>query len=169
MKRERIQSEVNAGSMADIAFLLLIFFLVATTIDTDKGITVLLPQFENTPPTPLPENQVLSILLNHSNDVLIEGQATSMIRLTEAVMEYLMIKLQEEIQPIISLQVHRQSSYDAYIMAYNGIKAAYNELREKAAIDKYGKSYEFLPQDDRKAINKSIPMIISEADPFEFG
>ncbi|MGY6557828.1 MAG: ExbD/TolR family protein [Nitritalea sp.] len=77
-KRGRMSQEVNAGSMADIAFLLLIFFLVTTTIASDKGLLTVLPpkQDPNTPPpeVPLNERNIFNILVNANDQLLVEGE-----------------------------------------------------------------------------------------------
>jgi len=73
-KRIRLKNEVNAGSTADIAFLLLIFFLVTTTIDVDKGIQVKLPPISLEPPMPLPKKNVLNVKINALNELLVEGE-----------------------------------------------------------------------------------------------
>ena len=72
-KRRKKDEPINAGSMADIAFLLLIFFLVTTTIAEDKGILVQLPRWEVTPPpSPVNERNVLNVLVNGKNELLVE-------------------------------------------------------------------------------------------------
>jgi biopolymer transport protein ExbD len=80
--RSRMSNEINAGSMADIAFLLLIFFLVATTIVEDKGITVKLPPWsdEEVDPTKLNTRNVFSVLVNAQNQLLVRGEPTQVQR-----------------------------------------------------------------------------------------
>ena len=75
--RRRMNNEINAGSMADIAFLLLIFFLVTTTISEDKGVLVKLPEWspESPPPLPIHERNVFSVLVNAQNQLLVRGKA----------------------------------------------------------------------------------------------
>lgn len=91
-KRSRQNQEVNAGSMADIAFLLLIFFLVTTQIATNKGITMVLPPPpDDTPVVPLPERNVLKIQLNSQNKVLIEEDIiTDLDRIDEIVYDFVL-------------------------------------------------------------------------------
>jgi len=75
-KKNRMSNEINAGSMADIAFLLLIFFLVTTTIAEDKGVLVKLPQWSEEPPPEMKLNSrnVYSVLVNAQNQLLIRGE-----------------------------------------------------------------------------------------------
>jgi len=77
----RLRPEVNAGSMADIAFMLLIFFLVTTTMDVDKGITVMLPPWSETPPLPPPpmnRKNILKINLNAADQLLVRGEISEL-------------------------------------------------------------------------------------------
>lgn len=94
-KKGRLAQEVNAGSMADIAFLLLIFFLVTTTIATDKGILNILPpkQDPNQPPPEiqLNERNIYNILVNANDQLLVEGEyLENTDRLSEDIKDFLM-------------------------------------------------------------------------------
>lgn len=115
-KRRRLKNEVSAGSMADIAFLLSIFFLVTTTIDIDKGIQVKLPPFEEYPPTPLPPKNVLSVKINAENDLLVEGEEAVLQDLKATTIEFISNPEQKIDLPtkpknaIISLQHDRATS-----------------------------------------------------------
>ena len=154
--------------MADIAFLLLIFFHVTTTIASDKGITVLLPPIDNTPPTPLPEDRVLTLLVNGNDDVLLEGEYLQLDQISKQVIDFLEDRFTRNIQPVVSLQVDRNSSYEVYIATYDAIKSAYATLRQTAAQSSYQKDYKLLTTEKQKHINKLVPMIISEADPVAY-
>jgi|GEM_PF-4523410 len=85
--REKLNQEINAGSMADIAFLLLIFFLVTTTIAEDKGVLVKLPPWveEDQPEQVIKERNVLTVLINAQNQLLVEGEEMDIDDLREAV------------------------------------------------------------------------------------
>ena len=90
MKKRRFENKVNAGSMADIAFLLLIFFLVTTTIETEKGIKTLLPKWDDDPiTTPLPERNVLAIKLNSENLLMVEKQEIDLSILKQITIEFI--------------------------------------------------------------------------------
>ena len=90
--RDRLSNEVNAGSMADIAFLLLIFFLVTTTIEEDKGVLVRLPPWSEEEPDILKFNKrnVYSILVNANNDLLVRGEPKQVGDLREDIKEFIM-------------------------------------------------------------------------------
>ncbi|MEM7102407.1 MAG: biopolymer transporter ExbD [Bacteroidota bacterium] len=176
-KRERKQPEINASSMADIAFLLLIFFLVTTTIDVDKGITVKLPPWSEEPPESLKLNtrNVYSVLVNASDELLVRGEPMMVRDLKENAKEFIANpKKRPDMsenpkKAIISLKNDRGTSYEAYLEVYNELKAAYSELWEVEADRRFGSKYENLDISQQKAIRADIPLVISEAEPTSFG
>ncbi|MGK0388228.1 MAG: biopolymer transport protein ExbD [Maribacter sp.] len=174
-KKERTAKEINAGSMADIAFLLLIFFLVTTTISAEKGLAVKLPPWDEGLTTSYPYNQknVLTVKVNKYNDLLVEAEPMEVTELRAMTKRFLMNygkdpNLSEKpTKAIVSIQNDRATSYDTYIAVYNEVKAAYNEIWEEKALAKYNVSYEALPKSGRKAIQREVPLVISEAEPVE--
>ena len=89
-KKSRGVPEVNASSMADIAFLLLVFFLVTTTIATDKGVTLTLPPFEEEPDKiEILDTDVLNVLINFRNELLVEGELAKVSSIKETTREFL--------------------------------------------------------------------------------
>ncbi len=175
--RDRISNEINAGSMADIAFLLLIFFLVTTTIEEDEGILVRLPPWsEEEPETQkLRERNVFSVLVNASNQLLVRGEVTNVASLKQRAKEFIRNpQAREDLaespgKAIVSLKNDRGTSYETYISVYNELQAAYNELRNEEAMRRFGKQYENLSSDQRQVVRNTIPMILSEAEPTAFG
>ena len=176
-KKTREAPEVNAGSMADIAFLLLIFFLVTTTIDVDKGVLVKLPPWSDDEPEieKINTRNVYSVLVNANDQLLVRGEPQSVKTLRANAKEFIMNPnkredmAEEPTKAIISIKNDRGTSYKTYLEVYNELKAAYNELREEAANRQYGKSFEFLSKDLRRKIRSEIPLVISEAEPTNFG
>lgn len=176
--KDRVKNEINAGSMADIAFLLLIFFLVTTTIVEDKGITVKLPPWSEDDPdiTRLKERNVYSVLVNAQNQLLVRGQPMRVQELKENAKEFIANPNRREdlaerpTRAIISLKNDRGTNYKTYLEVYNELKAAYNELWDELCQRKYGISYsDDLPLAYRKAIKAEIPFVLSEAEPTNFG
>ncbi len=172
---KRFDNQVNAGSMADIAFLLLIFFLVTTTIDVDKGITVKLPPWTDEPiAEDVIKRNVLSVKVNRNDELLVRGEVVPISRLKERTIEFILNPDQRTDMPrsprvaVISLQNDRETSYETYIAVYNELKAAYNNIRQEEALKRYGKAYENLNKEAKKAIRKDIPLVISEAEPTDF-
>ena len=182
--------QINAGSMADIAFLLLIFFLVTTTMDIDSGLSRKLPPMpeeeqEDTPP--IKERNVFIVLLNRNNQLLVEGEPMNVNILRERAKEFIANIEDKDNLPekkpteidyfgmypvskgIISLQNDRGTSYGTYIKVQNELVAAYNELRNELSLEKFGKKYRELTKDKMDAIRKVYPQRISEAEPKDVG
>lgn len=192
-------SEINAGSMADIAFLLLIFFLVTTTMDTDTGLIRKLPPPPEDllePPPPIKQRNIFEILVNANDQLLVEGEYLQVTELREKTKEFIksdvgnpnMPEFKEEqieglglypvSKQIISLQNDNGTSYDMYIKVQNELVAAYNELRNEFAQQKFGKTYQELLQQagasetveqQLDAVKKVYPQRISEAEPKKVG
>jgi biopolymer transport protein ExbD len=176
--RDRMKNEINAGSMADIAFLLLIFFLVTTTIDVDKGITVKLPPWSDTPPEiqQLRSRNVFSVLVNAQDQLLVRGELTEIDDLRERAKEFISNPQRREDlstdpkNAIISLKNDRGTSYKQYLAVYNELKGAYDELWNEECQRLYGIPYsDDLPTAYKRAIKDKIPMVLSEAEPTSFG
>lgn len=171
----RAVPEVNAGSMADIAFLLLIFFLVTTTIDTDKGIAIKLPPMpeENQPQNDIriKERNVLKVLVNANDMLLVDGEPTDIKELKRLTKDFIdnpsqNPDLAESPQKaIVSLKNDRGTSYNLYIQVHNELKAAYNELRDQRAKQLYGRVLEKLPESRQNEIKDYYRQVISEAEP----
>ena len=148
---KRSAPEVNAGSMADIAFLLLIFFLVTTTIEKDSGINRKLPQMEEIEPPIIKQKNIFTVLLNGKDQLLVEDELMEIDDLRVAAVEFLDNNgdktcdyCQGKKDPsssdnpdkaIISLKNERETSYAAYISVQNELVAAYNVLRNRRALE----------------------------------
>ncbi len=176
--RERLSNEVNAGSMADIAFLLLIFFLVTTTIAEDKGIMVKLPPWSEDEPdvTKLKTRNVFSVLVSSENELLVRGELTRVGGLREKAKEFITNPNRREdlaekpTRAITSLKNDRGTRYETYLEVYNELKGAYNELWDELCMKKYNIHYsEDIPKAYKKAIREEIPFVLSEAEPTSFG
>lgn len=148
---KRSAPEVNAGSMADIAFLLLIFFLVTTTIETDSGINRKLPPIEDVEDPPIiKEKNIFTVVVNKNNQLLVEEELTDVSDLRSMAIEFLdngggegeeaCDYCQGDRDPkssdnpnkaIISLKNDRETSYKIYIAVQNELVAAYNDLRDR--------------------------------------
>jgi hypothetical protein len=148
---KRSAPEVNAGSMADIAFLLLIFFLVTTTIETDSGLNRKLPPMEDQVDPPIiREKNIFTVVVNKNDQLLVEEELTDIKDLRslavafldngggvgEEVCDYCQGERNESSsdnpdKAIISLKNNRETSYKVYIAIQNELVAAYNELRNR--------------------------------------
>ena len=176
--RRRGLPEINAGSMADIAFLLLIFFLVTTTMDQDTGIARKLPPMpeeEQEKPPEIKAKNIYVVLINSKNQLLVEGEWTEISQLKDGAKKFINNngsdpKSSDNPQKaIISLQNDRGTNYVTYIRVQNELAAAYNELRNEAALDEFGERYTNLNKTQKKEIRKMYPQKISEAEPKNIG
>jgi biopolymer transport protein ExbD len=178
--------EINAGSMADIAFLLLIFFVVVTTMDTNSGMQRRLPpvsEKENTDALKMKERNVMVVLINKDNKIAIKGNPVSLDEIYDRTTEFFLnpdnnINLPEkEIKEItffgkipvskgvISLQTDRNTNYNKYLQVQNEISRAVNDLRNKLSNKKFGKAFNDLNEAQQKAVAEIYPIAISEAEP----
>ncbi|MFT4756194.1 MAG: biopolymer transport protein ExbD [Vicingaceae bacterium] len=195
----RESPEINAGSMADIAFLLLIFFLVTTTMDVDTGLTRKLPppiEEELDNPPEIRERNVFQVLVNANDDLLVEGEPMLVSNLRAEAKLFIVGDALDESMPefkdtdvpllgrmkvskqIVSLQNDRGTSYEMYIKVQNELVGAYNEVREEYAQRKFGKTMQQLEdgaqatelfEQQLKAVKKVYPQRISEAEPKNMG
>ena len=188
--KRKIQ-EINAGSMADIAFLLLIFFLVATTMDVDTGLVRVLP------PMPDPnvkqedikvkERNLFPVLVAGNGTIMAKGEQIDIRRLKDKAKEFVLNPLDDENLPekevkelelpdgsmwaypisqgVISLQTTRDTNYQVYIMVQNELTRAFNEIRDEVAMRKFGANFADLNEDQRNVVTKAVPLKISEAEP----
>lgn len=177
-KKQRAAPEINASSMADIAFLLLAFFLVTTTIDVEKGITVRLPEWSNEPPEDVRINKrnVFSVLVNAQNQLLVRGEPAEVKDLRERAKEFIMNPAHKEDlaefpnAAVISLKNDRGTKYGTYIEVYNELKAAYNELWEEESMALFGEHYsDDLAKAKKDKIKAKIPFVLSEAEATAYG
>jgi len=172
MRNRRKMPELNAGSMADIAFLLLIFFLVVTTIAEDKGIPVILPEYFVGDPGPEKPRNVLKILVNAEDKVLVESIPTDKENLKDIVIEFVNNPMNDNDKPIdsknaiISLQNDVNTSYETYVKIYSHIHDAYAMMRNTMANESYQIKYDQLSVQQKNNILKKYPLKLSEADPF---
>ena len=182
-KKDRKLPEVNAGSMADIAFLLLIFFIVTTTIVSEDGIGFVLP------PKKLPEDQTViihdrnlfKVLINSQNKLLVEDEPFQIRNLRKDAKLFIVNNgvnpaLSDNPQEaVIALKADRGTDYEVFLQSLNELKAAYHELR----AEEIGITHEeYLKLDLKKnsqhkrwyaAAKEKYPMRISIAEPTQFG
>ena len=190
-RSNRGTSEINAGSMADIAFLLLIFFLVTTTMDVDSGIMRKLPPPLDPnipPPPPIKQRNVFTVLVNSNNQLLVENAIGDVETLRQKCKDFVrnpanspilsekkpsqqidFVGAYQTSKGVVSLQNDRGTSYGMYIKVQNELVAAYRELRDELSMQTFGRKFNGLKKVESKAIRKAIPMMISEAEPRSIG
>jgi len=192
MAKREVQ-EINAGSMADIAFLLLIFFLVTTTMDTDTGLMRKLPPIPD-PSTQQDDDQqinernILVVKVNKDNMLLVEGEIIQINELRDITKEFILNpnddedlpeKVEKNIpffglvrvakQAVISLQNDYGTTYGVYIAVQNELLAARDEVRNDLAVSTWGISYDDLSEEQMAAVDEYYNAPISEAEPKKIG
>ena len=167
-KRKIAEAAIPTSSMADIAFLLLLFFLVATVIDVDTGIGLTLPEYVQDPNTvEVPKNRMAAVLINANGDVLIDGKPVSVFQIKDNLKPRIISKidLPKNKKLIVSVKTDRNTKYNTYIQALDQIKQAYFETRDEYSNQNYGRKYDDLPETEQDVVKDKIPIIISLAEP----
>ena len=159
-------SGIPTSSMADLAFLLLIFFLAATVIDVDTGIGLTLPEYTNKP-APVSEGRFAAILINADNDILLDNVMIPLSRLKGELEKRIRdkIDLPANKKLVVSIKSDRKTKYGNYIALLDQVKLAYFETRDEYANSKYGEKFSKLNKEEHNAVKKAIPIIISIAEP----
>ena len=193
-RKKKSMPGINSSSTADIAFMLLIFFLTTTSMDTDKGLARRLPQ----PPDPnvkqqdnikVKERNVLQVRINKDNQLMVGSEYLEISQLRAKAKEFIANPNDDANLPekhlksipllggdcmvtenhVISVTNDVGTSYQAYIDVQNELVAAYNELRNELAKAKFGVEYAECDEDQMKAIRDFYPQKISEAEPKKYG
>ena len=191
MAKSKKIPEINASSQADIAFTVLIFFLVVSTMDIDTGIVRMLPPMADPnvkqEDIKVKERNLLLVFVSGSGNIMAGGKVISLNALKDKAKEFILNPLDDKDLPekkpteidmpdgskwtypvsegVISLQNTRDTSYQVYIQVQNELTRAFNEVRDEVAMSKFGKKFADLNDAESKVITKAIPMKISEAEP----
>ena len=194
MGKKRKMPGLNTSSTADISFMLLIFFLVTTSMDTDQGLGRTLPK----PPEDdqlnneikVKERNILNIRINKDNYVMIGDDYASLEDVKERAKEFIKNPDNNPHLPelkakkikglggktmmvtenhVISVQTDRGTDYGVYFAVQDALVAAYNELRDELSREEFGFRYEYLTKDQQAAIREVYPQKISEAEPKKYG
>ncbi len=162
-KPRREYPAVNAGSMADIAFLLLIFFLVTTTISEDSGVLVRLPPWESDPPEKT--SHALTVIVNTNDELMVEDRLARPGDLPRMLRDFVYSPSRTPKQAVVSLIHDRGSSYTRYMEVYDALLDGYHQLWDEAATRRYGRGYGELTDREKQEVRRALPLTISEAEP----
>lgn len=164
-RRKRRVPGLNTTSTADISFILLVFFLVISSMDSNKGVQKLLPPEDKAKTedvTEIDRRNVLTITLLGKGDVRVDGKKTEAGRLSAEV-ERFVAHCPDRSRHVVSVEMQPTSCYDDYFHVQDAVNAAYSRLRAAAARQRYHKPYAQLPQYQRKAVDKMVPQRVMEA------
>lgn len=178
---------LNTQSTADIAFLLLCYFLMTSTMDQQSGLQRRLPpmpdQNQKTEDTKVNKRNIIIVKINSSDRLFASDQLLDVSQLKDKIKEFITNPNNDPNLPeremkniegygeypvskgVISLQNDRGTSYRAYIAVQNELVKAINEVRDDFCKQNYGKAYTFLTEDQQKIVREAIPQNISEAEP----
>ena len=179
--------ELNTSSTADMAFLLLCFFLMTTTMDQDLGLQRRLPPMpdknQKVEDQKVNRRNIIIVKINSADRLLAGTEPMHVSQLKDKIKEFLdnpqnnpNLPEKEEIEidgfgkamvskGVISLQNDRGTSYEAYIAVQNELVKAVNELRDAWSMSNFGKPYASLDEDKQAIVRKAVPQNISEAEP----
>lgn len=192
MAKKRKAPSINATSSADIAFMLLLFFLLTSSMDTDRGLPRRLPQpvpkDQEKTNTDIKKRNLLVVLINSQNQILCGNEFVDIKDLKGRVKDFIENPNNDANKPekiaetvpffgdrmitkfhVISLQNDRGTEYQAYINVQNELAAAYNELRDDISRQQWGKVFMELDEEQQKAVQVIYPQKISEAEPKNYG
>ena len=191
-KKKRSVPGINSSSTADIAFMLLIFFLITTSMDTDRGLARRLPpppeNDQQKDDVIIKERNILQVRINKDDQLMVGGEWFDIKQLREKAKEFISNPNDDPNMPekhakhlpffgdvmipdkhVISVQNDVGTSYDMYIQVQNELVVAYNELRDELASSQFGKSFAECSEDEKNAIIEYYPQKISEAEPKKYG
>ncbi len=191
--------EVNSSSQADIAFSLLIFFLVATTMNVDTGLARMLPPMppedQKQEDVKVKERNMLLVLVNGAGQIMAGAPGKQALvdfrQLKDMTKEFVLNPMDDENLPekkekeinlpdggkwvypvsegVVSLQTTRDTGYQIYIMVQNELTRAFNEIRDEVSMKQFNKKFADLTDEENKALTTAVPLKISEAEPRQVG
>lgn len=159
--RRHTLPELNTTSTADISFMLLIFFLVTTSMDIDKGLTRQLPPAEKQEQveTAVNKNKLMEVRITADNRVFIDNKDVKAKQVRPRVANFI-----RRLGPdhLITIDTDPRANYNTYFTLQNEMVAAYNQWRNERALQRYGRSYKKLTPEERNTIKTTCPMRIAE-------
>ena len=182
---------LNTGAMSDISFLLLTFFLLTSSINTEQGIPRKLPppktEDAQDKKVDINKRNVLNVLVNFRDEISVNGDVIMITDLKAKAKEFFANPSNDPSLPekqnkpidgigdfpvskgVVSLTNDQGTSYNMYVQVQNELQRAVNELRDETALQYFGKKFSVLDSASQRAVSTAIPMSISEAPPIDYG
>ncbi len=167
--------EINAGSMADIGFLLLTFFLVTTTMNVDLGIARKIPQKQENAPINIKKRNILEVNINYKNELFVDEETILLRDLKQIAIDFidngggldynkkncdwcngkqLTTSSDHPTKALISIQANRLTNYETYIEVLDILNSSYTHLRNRLSVKLYNQNYTSLLENYKKSNNK---------------
>ncbi|MCO4819708.1 MAG: biopolymer transporter ExbD [Bacteroidetes bacterium] len=156
MKRKH---ETPQNALADIALLLLIFFLITTQFSNEDGIKTTLPPLESK--SVQQESKDIEIWLNAEDHIMLESKSVLLTSLS-AEISIIMVDMNTDVR--VNLKSHEQASYLAYVSVYDEIKQAYRQLHNAEAEAMFGKPFDMISAQEQGIIISKHPVRVFEGD-----
>lgn len=182
---------LNTGAMSDISFLLLTFFLLTSSINTEQGIPRKLPppkaEDQKDEIIDIKRRNVLEVEVNYLDQISCNGEVIMISELKDKAKEFFANPTNSDELPeksnklidgigdfavskgVVSLRNDQGTSYDMYVQVQNELQRAVNELRDETALQYFGKKFSVLDSAAQRSVSSAIPMSISEAPPMDYG
>ena len=164
--KHRVPS-LNTTSTADISFMLLIFFLVVSSMDIDKGLERLLPPIDNTElqeESLVNAQNLLELEITADNQILVDKKKVDLKDIRLIIQSFVKEKGEKH---LISLNTDRNASYDVYFHVQNEMIKAYRNVREDLSRKTFGIGYDYLPAEKKKNILDKVPQHLAEFYPMD--
>jgi len=153
---------MNATSMSDISFMLLVFFLVTTSMDVDKGLVMQLPPADDmsrSEVTVVDKDDLMSIVITADNSLIVDGRPVSATSLRNDLESFI---ARRGSRHIIQIEADPASSYNTYFFLQDNIMAAYSRVRNARARKLFGRDYAQCSDSQRDTVRRLVPQHISE-------
>ena len=160
----RMNPSVNAGSMADIAFLLLIFFLVSTEIMNEKGIPIILPPYsENSGPSVT--SNLYEIWINSQNELLVDKVEMDISQVKDATKKFVYANVNKS-SFVVAINSDEKTAFETYVQVYAELKQAYFEIWDTESKKLFSRSLNEISKEEFQQIKEKFPFRISEVEKY---
>jgi biopolymer transport protein ExbD len=166
-RKQKKGASIPDAGMSDIVFLLLLFFLVSTTIDVDTGIGIVLPEYSEEAPVPIAKDRMVSILVNENGDVLLNKEIISIPQIKNTLIPKIQSRLDEPLKRkiVVSIKTDRKTNYNRYIQTLDQVRLAYTEVKEEVSHNLFGRGFKDLSETEQKEVRAKVNESISVAEP----
>ena len=156
-KEKRSVPGLNTTSTADISFMLLILFLVASSMDLDRGLAAI--DRTKKPSAAVDSRRVIRLVIDGGNRVTLDGKTVTMKEIRQRAAQFVEANGKGH---LIQLQTDRKASYDTYLHVQNQLVAAYNAVRNRRSSGLFGKTFDQCSREQQDQVASEVPIRITE-------